>query len=174
MEKLCILNLLWLTIRSRLRKILNLPLTKKEKAILLPPTKWWFLTRTPKDPLLFHLSWLKLTTNPSSSNSGSVRTENLKAVPTLQGHHHRAGLSCLVTHKFQGIPSQFPKAISTILDILISQGLMLTLLRQVTDQFFAFWELDNYVLTVGKSEGITCSGSSVSNMSWLWISPVGC
>ena len=93
-----------------------------------------------------------------SSNSGSVRSENLRAAPIFQGHHHRAGLSCLVIHRFQGIPTQFPKSISTILDILISQGLMPSLLRQITDQFFAFWELDNYVLTVGKSESFSRLG----------------
>jgi hypothetical protein len=87
-----------------------------------------------------------------------VRSENLKVAPTFQGHHHRAGLSCLVIHRFQGIPSLFPKSISTILDILISQGLMPSLLKQITDQFFAYWELDNYVLIVGKSESFSRLG----------------
>ena len=63
MEKLCHLNPSWLAIRSQRKKILNFPLTKKEKATLLPLTKWWFPTKTPKDPLLFLLSWLKLIVN---------------------------------------------------------------------------------------------------------------
>lgn len=35
---------------------------------------------------------------------------------------------------------------------------MPSLLLQITDQFFAFWELDNYVLTVGKSESFSRLG----------------
>ena len=88
----------------------------------------------------------------SSFGSGSLRTENLKVSSTFQGHHSRSGLSCLVIHKFQGIPSQYPRTISSLLDILISQGLMPSVQKQIEEQFFVFWEIENFVLTVGKPE----------------------
>ncbi len=94
----------------------------------------------------------------SSSSSATLRSDNVKVNSSFQGHYHRLGLSCLVIHKFQGIPIQFPKSVSALLDALVAQGLMPSLSRIISEHHFVFWELEPFVFAVGKGESFTKLG----------------
>jgi hypothetical protein len=91
--------------------------------------------------------------NQKTPNTEVASKEPFKPNPqSFFGHRSKDGISLLVIHKFEGIPKTYPKFVALILDNVLGQAKISSISIKLKTDLVLFWELDDLVFAMAKSE----------------------
>ena len=99
-----------------------------------------------------------LTANSGQKKSTPADSSPKPNNPLFSGHRLKEGISLLVIHKFEGISKTYPKFVPLILDNVLGQSKMPSVASRLKTELVLFWELDDLVFTMAKSETFVSFG----------------